>query len=619
MGLTNLTGTPDTPNDTNNNVNQVISGGFGAVGTSNSTGSDDMALELLINYNKTYKSSGTILFRDSVIKQTLSTLIRKNKPNPLLVGQAGVGKTKIVEDIAYRLANNDALVPDKLKGFTIYELPLANVMSGSCFVGQLEEKVHAVVDFISNKKNKAILFIDEIHQILNGGEHYQKIAQILKPALARGDFHCIGSTTLQESTSLFSDPAFNRRFSRVVVDELTQAQTIEVLKHSLPGYLTHYNSKFSISDTVLEAIVPIADQYVSIGSHRPDNALTLLDSVVANEILARKAKETELFEKQNDPDPNISSAAKAALLALQASPIVNITENRVRNTAVCMMKGNAKQENTDFDALRQNLAHIKGQDNVIEQVLKTIKNHEKGLFPRKNPVTFLFTGTSGVGKTEITNVIAETITGKKPIVINMTEYSHSSSINNIIGSNIGYIGSDSKMELPFDCLESNPFQIILLDEFEKGHREVQRLFMRVFDEGILKTNRGNTIDFSKAIIIATTNAAHKSVKKKLGFGEKTAPSVSNDVNELKKWFDPELINRFEHIISFNSISVDTYIEIIESIYASESARIMKLNRSYVLKPAIDPDDLQKMRDEYVEDFGARPARRLVQEYIENQL
>ena len=619
MGLTNLTGTPDTPNDTNNNVNQVISGGFGAVGTSNSTGSDDMALELLINYNKTYKSSGTILFRDSVIKQTLSTLIRKNKPNPLLVGQAGVGKTKIVEDIAYRLANNDALVPDKLKGFTIYELPLANVMSGSCFVGQLEEKVHAVVDFISNKKNKAILFIDEIHQILNGGEHYQKIAQILKPALARGDFHCIGSTTLQESTSLFSDPAFNRRFSRVVVDELTQAQTIEVLKHSLPGYLTHYNSKFSISNTVLEAIVPIADQYVSIGSHRPDNALTLLDSVVANEILARKAKETELFEKQNDPDPNISSAAKAALLALQASPIVNITESRVRNTAVCMMKGNAKQENTDFDALRQNLAHIKGQDNVIEQVLKTIKNHEKGLFPRKNPVTFLFTGTSGVGKTEITNVIAETITGKKPIVINMTEYSHSSSINNIIGSNIGYIGSDSKMELPFDCLESNPFQIILLDEFEKGHREVQRLFMRVFDEGILKTNRGNTIDFSKAIIIATTNAAHKSVKKKLGFGEKTAPSVSNDVNELKKWFDPELINRFEHIISFNSISVDTYIEIIESIYASESARIMKLNRSYVLKPAIDPDDLQKMRDEYVEDFGARPARRLVQEYIENQL
>lgn len=616
MALTNLTGTPDIPNDNNN---QVISGGFGVVGAPNSTGSDDMTLELLIDYNKTYKSSGTIMFRDSVIKQTLSTLIRKNKPNPLLIGQAGVGKTKIVEDIAYRLANNDALIPDKLKGFTIYELPLANVMSGSCLVGQLEEKVHAVIDFISNKKNKAILFIDEIHQILDGGEHYQKIAQILKPALARGDFHCIGSTTLQESTTLFSDPAFNRRFSRVVVDELTQTQTVEVLKHSLPGYLTHYNSKFSISDVVIEAIIPIADQYVSIGSHRPDNALTLLDSTIANEILARKAKETELTAKQNDPDPNIASAAKAALQALQTTPIVNITENKVRNTAVCMMKGNAKQESTDFDALRQNLIHIKGQDDVIEKVLKVIRNHEKGLFPRKKPATFLFTGTSGVGKTEITKIIAETITGKKPIVINMTEYSHSSSINNIIGSNIGYIGSDSKMELPFDCLESNPFQIILLDEFEKGHREVQRLFMRVFDEGILKTNRGNTIDFSKAIIIATTNAAHKSVKKKLGFGEKTAPSISNDVDELKKWFDPELINRFEHIISFNTISVDTYIEIIEDIYALESARVMKLNRSYVLKPVIDPDDLRKMRSEYVEDFGARPAYRIVQEYIENQL
>ena len=619
MSLTNLTGTPDTPNDNNNNVNQVISGGFGAVGTPSSASPDDMVSELLINYNKTYKSSGTILFRDSVIKQTLSTLIRKNKPNPLLIGQAGVGKTKIVEDIAYRLANNDALIPDKLKNFTVYELPIANIMSGSCLVGQLEEKIHAVIDFISDKKNKAILFIDEIHQILDGDEHYKKIAQILKPALARGDFHCIGSTTLQESTTLFSDPAFNRRFSRVVVDELTQTQTVEVLKHSLPGYLIHYNSKFSISDAAIESIVPIADQYISIGSHRPDNALTLLDSAIANEILARKVKETELAAKQNDPDPNIATAAKTALQALQAAPIVNVTEAKIRNTAVCMMKGNAKQENTDFDALRQNLGYIKGQTDVIEKILKVIKNHEKGLFPRKKPATFLFTGTSGVGKTEITNIIAETITGKKPIVINMTEYSHSSSINNIIGSTIGYVGSDSKMELPFDCLESNPFQIILLDEFEKGHREVQRLFMRVFDEGILKTNRGNTIDFSKAIIIATTNAAHKSVKKKLGFGERTAPAMSSDIKELKKWFDPELINRFEHIISFNSISADTYIEIIEDIYARESARITKLNRSYVLKPVIDPDDLQKMRDEYIEDFGARPAHRIVQEYIENQL
>lgn len=619
MALTDLTGNPDTSdnNGAGGSGNGFIPMGIPSLaGPSNSPEGID---ELLINYNELYKSSGTVLYRDNVIKQTLSTLIRKNKPNPLLIGQAGVGKTKIVEDIAYRLANNDTLIPGKLKGFTIYELPLSNVMSGSSLVGQLEAKVQTVVDFISDRKNKAILFIDEIHQILDGGDHYQKIAQIFKPALARGDFHCIGSTTLQESTTLFSDPAFNRRFSRVIVDELTQSQTTEILKHSLPDYLNHYNSGFSISDSVLETIVPIADQYVNIGSHRPDNALTLLDSTIASEILNRRAKENELMTKQNDSDPNIAAAAKAALQALTASPIVNITEARVRNTAIMMMKGNAKQENTDFDALKQSLAHIKGQDNVIEKVLKIIKNHEKGLFPRRKPVTFLFTGTSGVGKTEITKIISESITGKKPIIINMTEYSHSSSINNIIGSNIGYLGSDSKIELPFDCLESNPYQIILLDEFEKGHKEVQRLFMRVFDEGILKTNRGATLDFSKAIIIATTNAANKEVKKSIGFGQKAPCSISADIEELKKWFDPELINRFEHIINFNTISADTFIEIIEDIYATESTRIMKLNRSYVLKPVIDPDDLKKMRDDYIEDFGARPAFKIVQEYIENQL
>ncbi len=619
MALNDLTGNPNYNNDDASNIGGSIGGIGGIIVSPPAAHADDFVLDLLINYNKTCKTSGTILFRDNVIRQTLSTLICKNKPNALLIGSAGVGKTKIVEDIAYRLANDDTLIPDKLKGFTIYELPISNVMSGSSLVGQLEEKVQSVIDFISDRKNKAILFIDEIHQLITGGEHYKKIAQILKPALARGNFHCIGATTLQESTTLFKDPAFNRRFSRIIVDELTQSQTVEILKHSLPGYLQHYNSKFSISDAALESIVPVADQYVSIGSHRPDNALTLLDRTIASEILARKIKESELMTKTSDPDANIAQAAQQALQALRAMPIINITEPKIRNTAIRMMKGNAEQENTDFDALRRNLSCIKVHDDVIEKLLKVIKNHEKGLFPSKKPVTFLFTGTSGVGKTEITKILAETITGKKPIVINMTEYSHSSATNNIIGSSAGYIGSDSTTELPFDCLESNPFQIILLDEFEKGHKEVQRLFMRIFDEGILKTNRGTTIDFSKAIIIATTNAAHKEVKKPLGFGNKSAAPKSVEIDELKKWFDAELINRFEHILNFNTISADTYIEIIKSIYETEVSRIKKLNRSCVLKPEIDSEDLQKIRDEYVEDFGARPAFNIVREYIEDQL
>ena len=622
MALNNLTGNNDDGNNSSNGSNISGFGGFGSaipVSAQKQTNNQEV-LSMLINYNDKFKTAGTILFRDNVIKQTLATLICKNKPNPLLIGQAGVGKTKIAEDIAYRLANDDKLIPDKLKGFTIYELPIVNVVSGSNFVGQLEQKVQDVIEFVENKKNKAILFIDEIHQICDDQNNtYEKIAQILKPALARGDFHCIGFTTLQESTNLFKDPAFNRRFSRVIVDELTQAQTFEVLKHSLNSYLKHYNNKFSVSDNVLEVIAPIADQYVGIGSHRPDNALTLLDRTIASEILARKVKEVELTNNLSNPDPMIVSAAQQALQAFVINPIIPITESKIKNTAINLMKGNAKQDIVDFAILRNELVNIKGQDDIIEKVLKIIRNNERGLFPRQKPVTILFTGTSGVGKTEITKIIAENITGKKPISLNMTEYSHDSAINQIIGSNIGYIGSESKIELPFDCLESNPFQFILLDEFEKGHKEVQRLFMKVFDEGVLKTNRGTTIDFSKAIIIATTNAANKEVKKNLGFGSAGVKSKSTEINELKEWFDTELINRFEHIINFNTISEDTYIEIIETIYAAEIVRIRKINRSYILKDAIDPDDLRKMRKDYVIDFGARPALRIVQEYIENQL
>lgn len=613
MPLTNLTGNPNNSSSSNNNNSSPL---FPPPGPDNDV--DDM----LIDYNKKCKTAGTIMYRDNVVRQILATLICKNKPNALLIGSAGVGKTKIVEDIARRLANNDVSIPDKLKGYTVYELPISLIISGSGILGQLESKVHEIINFISNPKNKAILFIDEIHQVMGSGhgDSYQKIAQILKPALARGNFHCIGATTLQESTDLAADPAFNRRFSRIIVDEFTPAQTIEILKHSLSDYLVHYNNGFSISDTVIEAVVPIADQYVSIGSHRPDNALTLLDRCIANELIARKNKENELTAKLSDPNPTIAQAAQQALQALQSVPTVAITEKRLQNTAIRMMKGNAEQDNTDFAVLRQNLSHIKGQDDVIDNILKVIKNHERGLFPTRKPVTFLFTGTSGVGKTEITKIIANTITGRMPIVINLTEYSHSSAINNIIGSSAGFIGSDSKTELPFDCLETNPYQIILLDEFEKGHKEVQRLFMRVFDEGILKTNRGTTIDFSKAIIIATTNAAHKEIEKSIGFGNPThVISKSKEVENLKDWFDAELLNRFEHIVRFNTLSSDTFIEIIEDIYAAEAARICKLNRTYVLKPSIDADDLKRMKDEYIPDFGARPAFNIVREYIENQL
>ena len=212
MGLNNFTGKPTGGGNAPTGGNNGILGGMPSMPPAPPSSNDPK--DMLINYNEQFAQSGTILYRDEVIQQTLSVLIGKNKPNALLVGPAGVGKTKIVEDIAYRLQNDDPLIPNALKGYTIYELPLQNVVAGASLLGEFEENVKAVVDFISNPKEKAILFIDEIHQLTEESSTttYKKIAQFLKPALARGNMKCIGATTTQEAKSLLSDPAFNRRF-----------------------------------------------------------------------------------------------------------------------------------------------------------------------------------------------------------------------------------------------------------------------------------------------------------------------------------------------------------------------------------------------------------------------
>lgn len=560
---------------------------------------------MIINYNEKFKTAGVTLFRDELVQQTLSVLIGKNKPNALLVGSAGVGKTKIVEDIAYRIANNDALVPDQLKDYTIYELPLSNVVAGSGIVGQLEEKVKAIVNFMSNPTNKAILFIDEIHQLVGDSQTYEKIAQILKPALARGDIRVIGATTLQESNNLSDDPALNRRFSRLIVDELTQEQTIKILENSKAGFFAHYNNKIALDDALMPIVVNIADRYSTAGSHRPDNALTLLDRTIGEAVIRRKVMEQQA---QNDP---------TLLQAIKSVKLIPITEKQLKLTAIQLMTGHSKKEDLNIQSLTDHLSVIKGQDNIIETLIKHIKRYDMQLFPQTKPLTLLFAGTSGVGKTEVTKIIAKELTGIKPITLNMTEFNSPASINRIIGAPAGYVGSNSNAELPFDALESNPYQVILLDEFEKSDKAVQRLFMSAFDEGYIKTNKGKTIDFSKSIIIATTNAGHKNLSHSLGFTQSAShQSMTTTVSELSHWFDTELLNRFADILTFNELDEDAYRNIVINIYHRELVRIRNEHRSINLHDDIPDDDLDKLvKDTYVPAFGARPAENAVKEYI----
>lgn len=587
---------------------------------SNGTGEENSLDSLLINYNDLFKDATPIKFRDEIIEQTLSILIGKNKPNALYIGSAGVGKTCIVEDIARRLENDDPLIPDALKGYTIYSLPLQNIVSGSTLVGMVEQKMQAVIEFASDPKNKAILFIDEIHLMLSA-RHYTDIAEILKPALARGEIKVIGSTTLQESKDFMDNPAFNRRFTRVIVDELSKSQTIEILKDIKPSYYNHYNKQVQFKDDILEALVAIADDYHLAGNHRPDTAITLMDRAIADTILFYKTAEQEMTtQKLLAKTAEDRQRAQDTIDAIHSMPFFRLTVEQIKKTAIRMMTGTSSKTELDIEALERDLSYIKGQDEALAEICNAVERNDFELFPHKKPLTFLLVGPSGVGKTEIAKVLGKDLTSSPIITLNMTEFSGEDSINKIVGSVVGFIGSDSNAELPFDSLASNPYAVILLDELEKAHKSVQRLFMQAFDEGYIKSNRnGQVIDFSKAIIIATSNAAHKEVKNPLGFNTEDAKtSYKSEVKELSKWFDNELLNRFDHIIQMNELNEDIYREIIVDTYEREVTRIKAEKRTLKLPDKIPDKDLDEIvKRTYVPSFGARPANKAVREYIEN--
>ncbi|MCR5280054.1 MAG: AAA family ATPase [Lachnospiraceae bacterium] len=564
-------------------------------------GFEENAEDYLINLNSGCRHNSA-MFRDSVINQTLSCLIGRSKPNALLVGAAGVGKTVIVEDIAGRLERKDPRIPDQLKGFTIWEFPLSGIVSGSSLVGDLERKLKAVLDYASDPEKKVILFIDEVHMLISGMQSYDKIAQIMKPALARGDIKVIGATTLQEVQNFMNDPAFNRRFTRIIVDEISQEQTVELLKSEARKLMDHYNGIVTVDDELLSEVVSIADDYRTAGSHRPDNAITLLDRTMADTVVEQKGAKKG----------RRSSANKA----------IKLDGEKLRETAMRLMTGNNIRAVVDIDELKKSLSVIRGQDKALEYLIDTIRRDNLSTFPRKKPLTFLFAGSSGVGKTEVSKIIAETITGVKPIILNMTEFTSSADVNKITGTPIGYKGSDSKAELPFDILESNPYQIIVLDEFEKCDKAVQRLFMSAFDEGYFKTARGKTVDFSRSIIIATTNAGYSKEKKRIGFSFSDDDKDEKSVVELSEYYDVELLNRFTKILNFRPISEKCYKEIMKNTYAREVKRIKSSGgNKYDFLPNRLTEDVTECltKESYNENFGARPVNRTIQKFIEDMI
>lgn len=598
-----------------NNTGGTTSGGF-PVGAVMPNPNHEDVLDILINLNEKAKNGEfqPLLHRDDQMRQLLRSLKTHKKPNALLTGDAGVGKTGLVEELARLIVTDDPIVSSELKGYTIYELPIYSIAAGKSYVGQLEQSISDIIDFAEDPENKAIIFMDEIHQIMSGSAVNERISQALKPALSRSGIRMIGATTTQESKKLMDDPAFNRRWSETIVPELTVEQTIDVLISLKSFYQKTHN--VAVNDDILRALVPIADEYAPYGSHRPDSAITLMDKSMVHARLDLLEKKTTLQQTQN-----------GYMIQLNATPILTLAH--VKQTALTLVGRTSKQPLKALSDLTYAFDHyLIGQDTAKTKIIDTVKRIQLGLSKSVKPHSFLFAGPTGTGKTEIAKQVAKALFGSETalININMTEYSHSSALTRITGSSAGYVGSDSNRELPFDSLRSNPFQVVLLDEFEKADTSVQQYFMQALDEGKTKTAFGVPIDFSRTIIIATTNAGVEELSApSIGFNANEKASKTDVLNALKQHFKIELINRFEHVIAFDAITKDEFTQILAVKYNKAIKNAIESRPDLTFTPDVIDVTAASSYDRLVElsesfyspQLNGRPAEKTIQEYIEN--
>jgi ATP-dependent Clp protease ATP-binding subunit ClpL len=581
-----------------------------------------------------------VIGRNKEIQETAEILSRRTKNNPVLVGDAGVGKTAVVEGLAQAIVHGD--VPAPIKDKEIISIDISGLEAGTQYRGSFEENMQKLIDEVK-KAGNIILFFDEIHQIIGAGSTgsdsgSKGMADIIKPALSRGEITVIGATTQDEyRNTIMKDAALARRFNPVTVNAPSKADTVAILKGIRDLYERHHNVK--LPDDVLQAAVDYSVQYMPQRA-LPDKAIDLIDMTAAHLAAKHPAHDAKQIEaeikkeekKQKDAaakeDYKAAQAAKDKIADLKKQLSQNSEDEKVTATpedvanAVEQMTGIpvSKIGASDVERLKDMDKRLEGkvigQDEAVEAVARAIRRNRAGFDEGDQPIgSFLFVGPTGVGKTELAKQLALDMFGSKNDIIrlDMSEYSDRTAVSKLIGTTAGYVGYDDNNNTLTEKVRRHPYSIILLDEIEKANPQVITLLLQVLDDGRLTDGQGNTIDFKNTIIIATSNAGYSSdAPIKLGDDE----NEEDLIKKLTNYFRPEFLNRFNAIVEFHSLTKDDLQKIVDLMLADVNKTLAKKG----MDVKVTPTAKKYLIDEgYDKAMGARPLRRVIEREIRDKV
>ncbi|HGC7518628.1 TPA: ATP-dependent Clp protease ATP-binding subunit [Streptococcus agalactiae] len=573
-----------------------------------------------------------VIGRDTEISRMVQVLSRKTKNNPVLVGDAGVGKTALAYGLAQRIANGN--IPYELRDMRVLELDMMSVVAGTRFRGDFEERMNQIIADIE-EDGHIILFIDELHTIMGSGPGIDSTldaANILKPALARGTLRTVGATTQEEyQKHIEKDAALSRRFAKVLVEEPNLEDAYEILLGLKPAYEAFHN--VTISDEAVMTAVKVAHRYLT-SKNLPDSAIDLLDEASATvQMMIKKNAPSLLTEVDqailDDDMKSASKALKASHKDKKRKPIA-VTEDHIMAT-LSRLSGIPVEKLTQADSKKYlNLEkelhkRVIGQDDAVTAISRAIRRNQSGIRTGKRPIgSFMFLGPTGVGKTELAKALAEVLFDDESALIrfDMSEYMEKFAASRLNGAPPGYVGYDEGGELT-EKVRNKPYSVLLFDEVEKAHPDIFNVLLQVLDDGVLTDSRGRKVDFSNTIIIMTSNLGATALRddKTVGFGAK---DISHDytamqkriMEELKKAYRPEFINRIDEKVVFHSLSQDNMREVVK-IMVKPLILVLK-DKGMDLK--FQPSALKHLaEDGYDIEMGARPLRRTIQTQVEDHL